>query len=319
MAYTRTTWVDGTTPVNAADLNNIETELVTLDALPRIPAVVNGQWLKGVGGAVVWAAIAAGDIPDISGTYQAKSEKALANGYPSLDATGKVPAAQLPAGGGGVTYRGAYAGATAYNPGDIVTYNGIDYMAAQASTGQTPPPSGPYAAIGTVLPGSPVDGQEFVLVDSLTAPTYAWRFKYVAASTSPYKWMFIGGGDWVGALTTPETSTTRSAWFDLPTVGPRIFVPRAGDYLVTASIAATDTIASAQIGLGPCIGATNPNQATYSVIGPSANSNATVTFTFPMLALAAGADLRLRYASFAAAGTAQFNWRVLAVRPIRVS
>jgi hypothetical protein len=144
VAYARTTWVDGTTPVDAAHLNNIEAGLVAVDARPAIPAVVNGQWLKGVGGAVVWSAIAAGDLPDLSGTYQAKTEKgaasgyasldgatkvptaqipdlsatyqvrserAAANGYASLDGTGKVPTAQLPAIGGGVTaaalvYRG---------------------------------------------------------------------------------------------------------------------------------------------------------------------------------------------------------------------
>jgi hypothetical protein len=58
--YVRTTWVDNTTLVDASKMNNIETELVMLDA--RVPAVVNGQWLKGVGGAVVWAPITADDI-----------------------------------------------------------------------------------------------------------------------------------------------------------------------------------------------------------------------------------------------------------------
>jgi len=59
--------------------------------------VVNGQWIKGVGGLPVWSPIAAGDLPDLSATYQARTEKAAANGYAGLDGTGKVPAAQLPA------------------------------------------------------------------------------------------------------------------------------------------------------------------------------------------------------------------------------
>lgn len=45
---------------------------------------------------------------------------------------------------------------------------------------------------GTSLPDSPEDGQIFTLVDSLTAPTYIWTFRYNAASIS-YKWEFIGG------------------------------------------------------------------------------------------------------------------------------
>src|SRR5215471_2162916 len=57
----------------------------------------------------------------------------------------------------------------------------------------------PYANIpsaptyGTTLPASPADGQEAVLVDSVTNPTYQWRFRYNAGSTSAYKWEFVGG------------------------------------------------------------------------------------------------------------------------------
>lgn len=62
MTYTRTVWADNTTLVDAAKLNNIETELVALDSRIVVPAVVNGQWLKGVGGAVVWSAITTDDL-----------------------------------------------------------------------------------------------------------------------------------------------------------------------------------------------------------------------------------------------------------------
>ena len=41
-------------------------------------------------------------------------------------------------------------------------------------------------------PGLPVDGQEFTLVDSLTAPTYSWRFRYMASMTDSYKWVLSG-------------------------------------------------------------------------------------------------------------------------------
>ena len=74
---------------------------------------------------------------------QQKVEKGLANGYASLDASGKIPAAQIPL--------------------TVVCY-------------------------GTTLPASPVDGQEAILVDSVTNPTYQWRFRYNAGSTSAYKW-----------------------------------------------------------------------------------------------------------------------------------
>lgn len=40
-------------------------------------------------------------VPPLPPLFQLRSEKGQANGYPSLDGTGKVPAAQLPAGSGG--------------------------------------------------------------------------------------------------------------------------------------------------------------------------------------------------------------------------
>jgi Carbohydrate-binding module family 5/12 len=46
--------------------------------------------------------------------------------------------------------------------------------------------------IGTAFPSSPIDGQRFTLVDSLTAPTYAWECRYVASITDAYKWLVIG-------------------------------------------------------------------------------------------------------------------------------
>ena len=36
MPYSRTTWANGT-PIDPTRMNNIETELVTLDGLPRLP------------------------------------------------------------------------------------------------------------------------------------------------------------------------------------------------------------------------------------------------------------------------------------------
>jgi hypothetical protein len=65
----------------------------------------------------------------------------------------------------------------------------------------------------TTLP-SPSHGLVALLVDSTTNPSYQWRFRYNANSTSPYKWEFVGGTPIVVA----SSSTT------LPAHG--------GDYLV---------------------------------------------------------------------------------------
>lgn len=85
-------------------------------------------------------------------------------------------------------------------------------------------------SIGTALPSNPVDGQEFTLVDSLSAPTYAWRLRYIAAKSSN-KWQFVGGSPLEAEVATGET-TTEASYSALSTAGPSVAVPVAGDYFV---------------------------------------------------------------------------------------
>lgn len=120
MAYVPTVWQDGVTPVNATNLNKIETGLdgqddriVVLESRPATPAVVNGQWLKGVGGVPVWTAITQADVANLTTDLAAKADAAatssalagkeatanrgVANGYAPLGSDSKVPTANLPA------------------------------------------------------------------------------------------------------------------------------------------------------------------------------------------------------------------------------
>ena len=94
-------------------------------------------------------------------------------------------------------------------------------------------PSSPGSVLpvtyGTSLPTRPLDGQEAVLTDSLTAGTYAWRFRYNASAVSAYKWDFIGGSSVMasaagGALGSASTYVNSS--------GSLFTLPRAGDYEV---------------------------------------------------------------------------------------
>src|SRR5262245_25079815 len=114
---------------------------------------------------------------------QTRDEKAAANGYPSLDSGGKVPLGQLPSGIGGgadLTYEGDYTAATTYQDGDVVVKDGIVYLCVGGPITGTPPDPVPWGAAalaaaskpsyGITLPASPVDGQEAILVDSLTNP-----------------------------------------------------------------------------------------------------------------------------------------------------
>jgi hypothetical protein len=123
----------------------------------EMPApVVEGQWLKGIGGAAVWSPLTVADIPNI---------------------------------------------------------------AAKPSYGIT-------------LPASPVDGQEHILVDSMTAPTWSWRCRYNAGSTSAYKWDVAG----------IPLFATASGQFQIPSVNTwtalsttLIVVPRPGIYICQGS------------------------------------------------------------------------------------
>lgn len=87
----------------------------------------------------------------------------------------------------------------------------------------------PAVAVATTLPASPTDGLEAILVDSLTAPTYAWRFKYLSGITGADKWLFIGGAPLVASGNSSKTSGSFSALAS-------ITVPRAGIYAYDGSV-----------------------------------------------------------------------------------
>ena len=80
---------------------------------------------------------------------QTRDEKAAANGYPSLDGSGKVPLAQLPAIGGGadLSYDGDWVAGT-YQDGDVVVKDGVAFICVG---GPTTVASGP-GAVGVRLP-----------------------------------------------------------------------------------------------------------------------------------------------------------------------
>ena len=73
-----------------------------------------------------------------------------------------------------------------------------------------------------------MDGQETILVDSTSAPTYAWRLRYNSTLT---KWEFVGGRPAFAEVVTSET-TASTTYAALATAGPSIVLPVAGAYMV---------------------------------------------------------------------------------------
>jgi len=121
-----------------------------------------------------------------------------------------------PAGAGSLAYRGDWVAGT-YQDGDVVVKDGVAFMAVGGPTSDVPSTvpwglASTVASYGTSLPASPVDGQEAILVDSLTAPTYSWRFRYVASITDAYKWVCVGGTHGVVAISNIVNSTGGSIW-----------------------------------------------------------------------------------------------------------
>lgn len=116
MAYTKgyPLWKDDpdhSTPIVAAKLNNFETgisdahtdvaaltsRMVAEEAQPNVPAVVNGQWLKGSGGALIFAAIGISDVTSLQAALDAKA--VAANAVLDGDAAGGVLSGTFPAPG----------------------------------------------------------------------------------------------------------------------------------------------------------------------------------------------------------------------------
>jgi len=214
-------------------------------------------------------------------------------------------------GGGGVDYENDWSAATAYIPGDVVRYGGQHWIAVNPGTNQVPGAAAD-AGFGTAFPTTPVDGMEFTLVDSLTAPTYAWRFRYVASITDAYKWVFVGGSP-MHAEASASQSTTSTSFVDL-TGGPSLVLPRTGIYEVEFGDSqqtnqdGTSVISSvAATGLSP-----SDQLAIYTASAPPVNGARRF-----ITAAAISGTLKMQYRVTAQTGTYFNRW--LSARPVRVS
>lgn len=143
----------------------------------------------------------------------------------------------------------AYVNAGSASIGDVV-WGRITSVGLSGYIGSTP-------SYGVAFPANPTDGQEAILVDSVTNPSYQWRFRYNENSTSAYKWEFIGGAPILA--NNNVNATTTSAAFTEPDGNSRVTVPRAGDYIATATgriqtSATANTLVQVGIGLTTSLG-----------------------------------------------------------------
>jgi len=171
---------------------------------------------------------------------------------------------------------------------------------------------------GTTLPVAPVDGQEAILVDSLTAPTYQWRFRWNAGATGPYKWEFIGGAPASSAVAGFE-GITGTAITDPATVGPRFTVPRAGDYEIVGA-ATVSKVSATEVNAQMQVTRMDNLAGVLQVIGscPLSNSYTGLSGAAVYPGIPAATELRMRYYQ-STAGTLNCGARTLLVRPTRVA
>jgi hypothetical protein len=173
----------------------------------------------------------------------------------------------------------------------------------------------------TTLPATPLDGQEVVLTDSLTAPTYSWRLRYTAGISDANKWIFVGGSPLEVGVQTAEG--TAAAWTDLATVGPQVTIPRSGLYIVAAGATVTNATANGggQAAVKRGAAAVSNNDIVASLFVTASNLNQAQgpgSREFPAAQMTAGEVYKLQYQG-AVAGTGIFSARWLRLTPVRLA
>jgi hypothetical protein len=216
--------------------------------------------------------------------------------------------------GGPIDYVGDWVAGTPYVPGQIVRYNGVDYLAVNPSTGQTPPWQSSLSKVsfGTTLPSNPVDGQEAILVDSITSPTYQWRFRYNAQSTSSAKWEFIGGSPKIVASESRDTTTSNS--YTGIANSPTFVIPYNGNYEVSYGCEAWVNTGNATAWIALYASATLPEPSTDSWVAGSIGGHVGRT---ALVNLAPGVSLTTVHRTDVGY-TAYYEKRWISVRPIKV-
>jgi hypothetical protein len=191
---------------------------------------------------------------------------------------------------------------------------GMTYLGPNVPLGAVIPPT-----YGTTLPATPADGQEAILVDSITNPSYQWRFRYNAGSSSAYKWECIGSTPLRATEIQPQESITNAGWVNLATVGPQVTVPRAGEYDIHFGCAQQSAAAN-YAGYAPKLGAAAVSNNDVTNLYSSSGAVVDIPTSRRIVRTLAASDVILmQYSSFSGVAVAWFQRRWLYVQPVRVS
>lgn len=162
------------------------------------------------------------------------------------------------------------------------------------------------SSYGTTFPGSPNDGDEAVLVDNASNPSYQWQFRYNAGSSSAFKWEFIGGA----AIVVNAASTTLPA--------------HNGDYIIRAKYNSNEsggtTSGADEAGLLKVNGATvdTTTQNGPSTAASGGGNRGTASFSNLVKVTGATASTSVAITSAGGAGTTPLNPQI-SIEAVRLS
>lgn len=188
------------------------------------------------------------------------------------------------------------------------TTNQYEVNTGNDGTRDWQPLGGAGTTYGIALPTTQIHGQEHILVNSTTNPSYQWRFRYNAASSSAYKWEFIGG---VPMYANQETaSTTTSGSYVDPTNTCTLTLPFAGDWELSygANLEGQDSgpaVASLNIG-----GSVSDND---NILGDGYN----VSRVLRKLGLSASTVVKIQFRNIATSANIDALW--IQALPIRIA
>jgi hypothetical protein len=228
--------INAHTGVNSAGTTILGNKLLTADAQPAFVIRGDGDHEWGAGGASAFDVTLYRDAANVLATDDQFWIKGAA-GLKFPDGTTMITAAAS-----GVNSPASIAS------GEVPVYNGSTYVRSTVtrigatSLGSGSPSSAnflrgdgtwatatPAALVpATTLPGSPTNGQQAILTDSTTAPTYQWLFQYDTTISDANKWAFLGGAPATSEVATSESRNSTS-YGDTATVHS-LTLPRAGIY-----------------------------------------------------------------------------------------
>jgi hypothetical protein len=287
MGYAPTNWVNKVTTLGPTNLNHLEQGLdVAADVADAAQAAAAAAQADAT--SALSNAATADTKATNAQTAASAAQTAAANAQTTANAA--IPAAQ----------KGVANGVATLDSGVLIPVAQIPQL----------------VGIGTTLPASPTDQQEFILVDSLTAPTYQWRMRYLAGISDANKWICVGGSEAYAAADASVVMNTGS--FTSIAGGPTFTVPRAGLYTVQVSVLLDGSGSSSGGIVGLKIGAAAAIPVAYITSGAAAFNPRVNLVSKGRYTCAASDVLELQYQAIAGSANAWLNRRLL-ILPHRVA